>query len=194
MSKIYLCSDWHFNHDKEFIWKDRGFNSVDEMNNEIVKRHNSVVAEDDDVYVLGDLTMGSDIEANKILIESLNGKIHIITGNHDTPNRIEMYKSCKNVVAICGYGTILKYKKYSFYLSHWPTNTSNGDADKPLRCRLLNICGHLHTTDKYLEMKVGRNSYHVEMDSNNCYPILLDKIIEDFEFMNPKENNPSNEG
>ena len=34
-------------HDKEFIWGARGFNSVDEMNIEIVKRWNSVVAPED---------------------------------------------------------------------------------------------------------------------------------------------------
>ena len=71
---IWICSDWHFSHDKEFVWKVRGFNSVAEMNAEIVKRHNSMVAEDDDVYVLGDLCMGNDLEANKVLLESVNGE------------------------------------------------------------------------------------------------------------------------
>lgn len=78
---IFLCSDWHFSHDKEFVWKDRGFNSVGEMNTEIVKRHNLIVTDDDDVYVLGDLCLGMDYDANKVLIESLKGKIHIVLGN-----------------------------------------------------------------------------------------------------------------
>ena len=30
---IYLTSDLHFNHSREFIYKPRGFNSVEEMNN-----------------------------------------------------------------------------------------------------------------------------------------------------------------
>ena len=183
---IWICSDWHFSHDKEFVWKDRGFSSVGEMNNEIVKRHNSVVAEDDDVYVLGDLTMGSDIEANKVLIESLNGRIHIVLGNHDTPKRIEMYESCENVFEICGYAALKKYKKYNFHLSHWPTNTSNNDMDKPIKACLINICGHVHTTDKYADLVTGKYSYHVEMDANDCYPTSLDKIIEDLEFLTHK--------
>ena len=29
---IYLTSDWHFGHDREFIWKARGYSSVEEMN------------------------------------------------------------------------------------------------------------------------------------------------------------------
>lgn len=175
---IWICSDWHFNHDKEFVWKDRGFNSVGEMNNEIVKRHNSVVVEDDDVYVLGDLCMGSDLEANKVLIESLKGKIHIVLGNHDTDNRIKMYESCHNVVEICGYATLLKHKKYRFYLSHYPTNTANYDADEPLKARTINLCGHTHSTDPLCDFKEGDLRYHVEVDGHNCYPVPLDSIIE----------------
>ena len=32
VSKIFVTSDLHFGHDREFIWKARGFNSVQEMN------------------------------------------------------------------------------------------------------------------------------------------------------------------
>ena len=108
---IWFCSDWHFSHDKDFVWKARGFNSVAEMNEEIIKRHNSVVAEDDDVYVLGDLCMSGDLAANKSFIEQLNGRIHVVFGNHCTANRQKMYLECKNVVEICGYSTMVKYKK-----------------------------------------------------------------------------------
>ena len=55
MANIWLTSDWHFNHDKEFVWKARGFESVHEMNQAIIERHNSKVEDEDDVYVLGDL-------------------------------------------------------------------------------------------------------------------------------------------
>ena len=50
MSKIYLASDWHFNHNKPFIYEPRGFTNIEEMNEAIIKRHNSVVDDDDDVY------------------------------------------------------------------------------------------------------------------------------------------------
>ena len=119
---VWFCSDWHFNHDKEFIWKDRGFNSVNEMNEEIVKRHNSVVAEDDDVYVLGDLCMSENIEANKAFIERLNGNIHIVLGNHDTPKRIKMYESCKNVFVLLYSKCDMKFFEYTLYTYVLTTN------------------------------------------------------------------------
>lgn len=36
MSKIFLTSDLHFNHDREFIYGPRGFKSVEEMAEEML--------------------------------------------------------------------------------------------------------------------------------------------------------------
>ena len=62
--QVYVTSDLHFGHDREFIWKARGYNSVDEMNEDYVHKWNITVDNDDDVYVLGDLMLGdkSNIE------------------------------------------------------------------------------------------------------------------------------------
>lgn len=174
---IFVTSDWHFNHSKEFIYKARGFQTVEEMNAEIVKRYNEVVTSEDDVYVLGDLCMSANLEGNKKLIESLNGKLHVLLGNHDTDNRIKMYKTCSNVVEICGYATVLKYGKYRFYLSHYPTLVSNTDDGKLLKTCTLGLCGHTHATDPFADWDKGR-IFHCEMDTNNCYPWNLDDIIE----------------
>ena len=46
---IYVTSDLHFNHDKFFCYVPRGFQSVEEMNNAIVKRWNAVITDEDDV-------------------------------------------------------------------------------------------------------------------------------------------------
>ena len=51
---IYFSSDLHFLHDRAFIWGARGFESVDEMNEEIIKRFNEVVQSDDTLYLLAD--------------------------------------------------------------------------------------------------------------------------------------------
>ena len=182
---IYLCSDWHLNHDRTFIYKARGFDSVNEMNAEIVKRHNAVVKSEDDVYCLGDCCMGADLEANKKLIESLNGKIHIILGNHchASPRRVVMYQQCHNVVEVVA-SAMIKLGKQQFYLSHWPTITSNNDADKPLAARLINLCGHLHTYDPWTDIDKGL-IYHVEMEAHNCSPMLLDDILQEFKDKEP---------
>ena len=74
MGNIFLTSDLHFGHNKEFIYKVRGFNSIEEMNEAIIERWNSVVNNDDDVYVLGDFILCLEITIlpiEKMLIGNL---------------------------------------------------------------------------------------------------------------------------
>ena len=176
MGKVFITSDWHLNHSQLFIWQARGFNSVEEMNCELIRRHNKLVTADDDVYVLGDLCMGTDLIANQNLIEQFNGKLHVILGNHDTQNKMTMYNNCKNIVEICGYATMLKYKKYHFYLSHYPTLTDNYDDGESLKAKVINVCGHCHVQNPFIDWDKG-TIFHCEVDSSNCYPWDLDNII-----------------
>lgn len=176
MSKIWMTSDLHFGHDREFIWGPRGFKNVQEMNEAIVKNWNAVVAPEDKVYVLGDLMLG-DNEAGIKMIKQLKGTIHVILGNHDTKTRAEMYKECPNVADV-QHATVIKFKGYTFYLSHYPTMTSNHDENKPLKAQTISLCGHSHYTNKFEDMGKGI-IYHVEMEAHNCKPILIEEIIKD---------------
>ena len=173
---IWLTSDWHFNHDREFIWEARGFDSVEQMNEWIVFHHNKLVQPDDHVYVLGDLMLGDSV-AGISYIKRMNGQLHIVRGNHDTDRRWELYKELPNVVDMQN-AMYLEYKKYHFYLSHYPALTANNDYDKPLKQRLLNLCGHSHTLDRWADFDKGY-IYHCEGEAHNCKPILLDDIIEE---------------
>lgn len=180
MSRIFVMSDPHFNHNREFIYKARGFNTVEEMNEAIVANINSVVGVDDELHILGDVCLGGGssemLAKNKALIERLNGRIHIILGNHDTPQRIAMYTNCENVYSATEYATMLHYKGYHFYLSHFPTITGSLEKESLKKCT-LNLFGHTHqTTNFYQDMPFV---YHVGVDSHNCYPVLLDDIIEE---------------
>lgn len=179
MGKIFITSDWHFNHSQPFIWQARGFSSIEEMNEEIVRRHNEVVSDEDEVYVLGDCCMGAGLEANRELISRMRGRKYFIFGNHDTAKRIEMYVEYGDG---CGYATMLKYKKYHLYLSHYPTITANYDKNEPLRAQVINLCGHSHTKDPFADFDKGL-IYHCELDAHNCYPVLLDNIIEQIKAM-----------
>ena len=172
--KIFVTSDWHLEHNRDFCWQARGFNSIKEMNCGLIKRHNEIVTAEDDVYILGDLCMGTDLWTNKELIEQFNGKLHIVFGNHDTQNKISMYNMCENVVEICGYATMLKYKKYHFYLSHYPTLTGNLEKES-LKQMTLGLFGHTHQKEHFfIDLPY---MYNVGVDAHNCYPVLLDNIL-----------------
>lgn len=179
MGKIFVTSDLHFNHSREFLFAPRGFSSVAEMNEAIIERFNSIVSDEDDLYILGDLCLGGGGEeilaANMALIERLNGRLHIILGNHDTPARIKMYALCKNVVDI-KYADMIHYRHYHFYLSHFPTLTANLEKESLHQCTIC-LYGHTHQQSNFYNDIPFM--YHVGVDSHNCYPILLDDAIEE---------------
>lgn len=170
---IFFTSDWHFNHDRGFIYEPRGFSNVQEMNEAIIERHNSIVSPKDDVYVLGDLCLGTDLEANQKLLSRLNGQLHITWGNHDTPNRKKMYTELPNFVEAT-WVLPLRYDGYSFYLNHYPTVTGNLN-ESHLRQMVLNLYGHTHQNTNFYEDRPYM--YHVGVDSHDCYPVPIDDVI-----------------
>lgn len=173
---IFITSDWHFCHTRDFLYEPRGFNNVDDMNEAIVEKYNSVICDEDDVYVLGDLMLNDNEKAIEY-IEKLNGKIHVIRGNHDTNARIELYKKLDNIVEI-EEAKHFRYKKFSLFLCHYPVLTSNYSDEKPLKSRMINICGHSHTKDKFLHFN-DSVIYHAEVDAHDLYPVKLDTILEE---------------
>lgn len=173
---IYIVSDTHFCHNREFLYKPRGFNSANEMNQAIIKNWNSIVDKDDDVYILGDLMLNNNEEGANC-VKRLKGNLHIIIGNHDTDERIKLYKTFYNVKSV-EYGARLKYNGYNFFLSHYPTLCSNFDNEKPLKRQVINLCGHSHTQDKWEDWDKGC-IYHCELDAHNCAPVSIEQIIFD---------------
>ena len=172
---IYFTSDTHFCHDKQFLYSPRGFTNVADMNKAIIKNWNTVVTEDDEVYHLGDVMLNDNVEGAHCL-KQLNGKIHIICGNHDTEGRISLYENCHNVVEVC-YGRPLRFQGYHFFLSHYPTIASNFDYHKPLMRRTINLCGHSHTSDPFQDWDIGI-IYHVELDAHNNYPVSIIEVLD----------------
>lgn len=173
---IYLTSDLHFNHDRGFIYEARGFHSVEEMNEAIILRWNNIIKPEDDVYLLGDVMLG-DSNKGITLLERLNGKIHIVLGNHDTDTRVELYKQASNVVEIA-LALKIKYKNYHIFMTHYPCfcGSLHHESLKKTTC---NFYGHTHQkTNFYQDMPF---MYHVGVDSHNCTPISIDDALADME-------------
>ena len=79
---IRYISDLHFGHFNIIRFDMRPFESIEEMDRELVKRWNDVVDKDDQVYVLGDMFWKKADEAIPILKE-LKGNKFLVRGNHD---------------------------------------------------------------------------------------------------------------
>ena len=171
---IYFTSDWHFGHDKEFIYKPRCFNSPEENAEVIIKKYNEIITDEDDVYCLGDLIL-TDNEFGINCLKQLKGKIHVIRGNHDSDARLELYKTLPNIVEICEAKTIKIGKQY-YFLCHYPTFTANYD-DKPYHNHLINLFGHTHQQHNFYDENPFM--YHVGVDSHNCYPVSIEQVSKD---------------
>jgi len=175
---IYFTSDFHFNHNKSFIYEPRGFKTIEEMNEAILSNMlNAGIQPDDTVFLLGDLMLNDNTKGMEYLRQLPSAHYCIVLGNHDTSTREMLYRSLPFVDFI-GFATNLNYKGYHFYCSHYPAITLNHDYDKPLKARTINLCGHNHTTDKWIDWDKGY-IYHVELDAHDNKPITIDQIIED---------------
>jgi len=115
MDNIFVISDTHFNHNKDFIYAARGYNTVEEMNKDLIQKWNSVVSPGDAVYHLGDVMLG-DLDDGINCLRQLNGNIFIIRGNHDSDKRVNAYLyNTTNVMEIT-YANVIKVHKHHFYL------------------------------------------------------------------------------
>lgn len=159
---IYVIADTHFNHERIIEYCNRPYKSVNEMNNDIIKRWNSVVKPTDIVLHLGDFGFGTQIELSKIF-NRLNGIKYLIMGNHD-------YKVGKKYYEEIGFTKV--YKEYTvdnLVFSHHPKDVNYGQ---------INIYGHIHNAkpDKKYNDK---NHACVSVEKINYTPIKLIDILKD---------------
>lgn len=173
---IYVTSDLHFNHDKEFIWGPRGFKSCKESNETLIKNWNSIVTDEDTVIVDGDFFLGPDIEYVKNTLPQLNGKIILIIGNHDTPAKIKIYEESDKIIEIC-WAKQIEYKGRKFYISHYPTMTAELNSN-PKTC-VFDLFGHTHSKKKFFEERPYM--YNVAVDAHNGKPVSIEQIYQDID-------------
>ena len=75
--KIFFTSDTHFYHSNIIKFCNRPFNDKHDMNEELISQWNSIVSDTDEVYHLGDFSLGTSKLTEEIL-NTLKGRIHLI--------------------------------------------------------------------------------------------------------------------
>lgn len=163
-------------HNQGFLYEPRGFSSIEEHDEALIENWNKVVKPNDIVYHLGD-TMLNDNEKGVECFKRLNGQISLIWGNHDSDARKELLSALPNVIVL-GYAHVFKYKKFSIYLSHYPTLTANYDSGKHFSRNVINLHGHVHGRTPWINPR-NPFMYDVGMDSHNCTPIHIDEVMTD---------------
>lgn len=90
---LFFTSDLHYNHDRPFVYKQRGFESIKDYNKGIIERWNSICDNNSTVFHLGDIIF-NDPEGKELtnLLEQLNYKsLYLLWGNHLSGQR-PLYK------------------------------------------------------------------------------------------------------
>ena len=171
MKKTFISSDHHFYHKNiiKFCGDTRPFETVDEMNEQLIIRHNEVVSKEDDVYFLGDFGF-ADAGMLGAILELMNGRKHFVFGNHDKV--MKRPSMAKHFVWMRDYHE-LKLPGRSMaaiVMSHYPMFSWNR-----MHHGALHFYGHTHSEVPTMHSGRGKD---IGVDSNNCYPWNLDDLIE----------------
>jgi calcineurin-like phosphoesterase family protein len=142
------------------------------MNEALIGNWNRVVHRDDDVYILGDLTMKPADEAHRYISE-LKGRKYLIRGNHDRfINKYEPYIT--DFIWIKDYD-VLRYGDKQLVLFHYPIAEWYGASRGS-----IHLYGHVHNSEavneKMKSAAVGF-AYNVGVDCNDYRPVSINDIL-----------------
>lgn len=170
MSNYYI-SDLHFGHECVLKFCNRPFISIEEMNEELIKRWNKKVSKDDKVYILGDLIYKNSIPPQYYL-DRLNGEKILIKGNHDS-------KWLKKIDINKYFSGIHQYLEISdegrwCILFHYPIMDWNAKFRGS-----YHLHGHIHNMDSNILKFSNKESkmLNVSADVINFEPKTLDELI-----------------
>lgn len=156
---VYLTSDSHFCHAKPFVYEERGFSSVQEHDETLIKIWNETVPYNATVLHLGDFMLNGSKEQCEQYFNRLNGHIVFLWGNHESYTK-KVYKEsligqygCENIeiypltwnnkVTFVGNYLHGFIDKVPFVASHFAYRVWDF-----MQHGAVNFCGHSHGSDK----------------------------------------------
>lgn len=175
MSKIFVTSDLHFGHKNilKFNPETRPYDNIEEHDEALIDNWNSVVGPNDVVWNLGDLSFHRNFNKTLDILGRLNGKHHLILGNHDQLLRKQRFReeAEKHLASISDYHE-LRINKQKICMSHYSMRVWNC-----MHHGALMLFGHSHGSLPGVgrQMDVGIDA--CEMDSKQT-PFLLDDVVD----------------
>ena len=168
----YYIADEHLGHANIIRLCHRPFENVDVMDQALIDNWNSVITDNDDVYILGDLifktTKGYDY-----YLKQLKGKKHLIIGNHDT--KMLKQPGIRNYFESISEMLTVNDGDYTIVLCHYPMAEWNGFFRN-----VYHFYGHIHNNQNETHeiMKKIKKSYNVGADLLGFTPRTAKQIIE----------------
>lgn len=162
---IYFSSDHHFQHANIIQHCNRPYKTQVEMDLDLIEKWNSVVKEKDEVYYLGDFTLGNWATAWSYL-KKLKGRKYFIKGNHDN-NWYSSLDSHQKLPPIHE----LKVNNQLYILSHYPMRAWNKSFHGS-----YHIFGHEHGN-----LPPHGLSFDIGVDCWDGYPVSIEEVNERME-------------
>lgn len=165
--ELFFTADLHFHHHHIINFCNRPYKNVDEMNESIIENWNNKIPKTGTTFILGDVTWQA-LQTTEHLLDQLNGKKILITGNHDKQSIVSYFEESYDMLGI----TITdekEYKKYYVHLCHFPL----AEWDRFFHGS-YHLHGHQH---KSKDMRiVQKNKLDVGLDSNNMIPYSWEDV------------------
>ena len=166
MAELFFVSDTHFNHANilKFVNYEGDlvrpeFDSVEDMDETMIERWNSVVKAEDKIYHLGDVSF--DLKAFHRIMPRLNGKKRLILGNHDKFDMSEYLRFFEKIQE-----SWQPTRRTLF--THRPVYMGGTEGHEK-----FNIHGHIHRTRKEM---ISPQHLNVSVEMTNYAPIHWDEI------------------
>jgi calcineurin-like phosphoesterase family protein len=155
--KHYVTADPHLGHQKDFVWKARGFNSHDEHTEFVIETINDTCRPNDVLMVVGDLCLNTPLDKFEGYLQKIKCQnIWMLWGNHNNPHEKFIYRKMMRDLGFedpemelypLRYKNLVfkgHYKEYAFngqftVFLHYPIAVFN---EMPRGAWML--CGHSH--------------------------------------------------
>lgn len=175
----FFTSDTHFNHENVIRFCNRPFESIEQHDETLIDNWNRVVGKNDVVFHLGDVAFGT-INKWEQIIPRLNGKIHLIMGNHDIRNVMNQTRLW-NLFESVQFQKYISIADRQIILNHFPFLAYGGTyRDVPV----IQLYGHVHSGPR---CTIGRDiprlvntfacQYDVGVDNNEFTPVSFEQIL-----------------
>lgn len=171
---LWFTSDTHFGHANIIRHSQRPYRNVEHMDSALVAQWNMLVAPDDEVMHLGDFVWSMPTDRLRQLRAQLNGRIHLVPGNHDRSDMLLQEGIVDSVLPLIHElhlpagpaGT-----KQTVVLCHYPIEEWN---------RLFRGAIHLHGHCHGRLPSRGLRRLDVGVDVHDYHPISLWEVIQQF--------------
>lgn len=180
-NRVFFTSDTHFNHTNIIRFCNRPFKDVSHMNETIISNWNRVVGSEDIVFHLGDFCLGGSAEWINVL-NRLNGKIYLISGNHDIKNLRQNYTKYFEHIAMKMYNKRVYYENFMCRL------TLNGESHEEERVYTLSNFTPFFTKEEKLQTAKSVLLFLLYVNEPHIKAYLKPEVVARIESWKREEN------